>query len=62
MIVLLRIISRVSRVILPILPICRLCIFVVNLVNLLFSVCFATGRIHSDEIKIFEAVGRRLAL
>ena len=27
--------------------------FIVKLVNLLFSVCFATGYIHSGEIKIF---------
>jgi len=28
-------------------------IFILKLVNLLFSVCFATGYIHSGEIQIF---------
>jgi len=28
--------------------------FIVKLVNLLFSVCFATGYIHSGEIRIFR--------
>jgi len=30
-------------------------IFIGKLVNLLFSVCFATGYIHSGEIKIFNS-------
>ena len=34
--------------------ICWLFIFIVKLVNLLFSVCFATGYIHSGEIKILS--------
>ena len=33
-------------------------IFIVKLVNLLFSVCFATGYIHSGEIKIFKVYTR----
>jgi len=33
-------------------------IFIVKLVNLLFSVCFATGYIHSGEIKILKVYTR----
>ena len=33
-------------------------IFIVKLVNLLFSVCIATGYIHSGEIKIFKTAER----
>jgi len=29
--------------------------FIVKLINLLFSVCFATGYIHSGKIKIFTS-------
>ena len=47
---LLCIISRVSYFV-----ICWLFIFIVTLVNLLFSVCFATGYIHSGEIKILKS-------
>jgi len=32
---------------------CGLFIFIVKLIYLLFSVCFATGYIHSREIEIF---------
>ena len=36
-----------------------ICIYIVKLVNLLFSVWFATGYIHSGEIKIFISALRR---
>jgi len=29
--------------------------FIVKLINLLFSVCFATGYVHSGEINIFKS-------